>query len=153
MIPCLNNFSIVVKSAAGFLGFCVRGGALFQATFHSSSFIVRWNSGILAGAEGNSLLKIPLKSLHSVRNLCSRFLFPDIWISDKTSVVDVEGNYGLNWSVVSWSISSSSGADRPRTFWAFTVSEASKLHMTGPVRGSEQATELSMNRHTAQSYI
>ena len=41
MIPCLSKVSIVVKSAACFLGFCVRGGALLRATFNSSSFTVR----------------------------------------------------------------------------------------------------------------
>ena len=63
MIPCLSKVSIVVKSVAGFLGFCARGGALFRATLHSLSFTVRCNSGIFAGAAGNSLLKISLKFL------------------------------------------------------------------------------------------
>ena len=105
MIPCLSKVSIVTKSAASFLGFCARGGALFRATLHSRSFTVSWNSGILAGAAGNSLLKISLNSLHNVRNRCRRSLSPDIWISDKTSVVDGDGNHGLNVSVLSWSIS------------------------------------------------
>ena len=151
MIPCLRKVSIVVKSAVCFLGFCARGGALFQATFHSSSFTVRWNSGILAGAAGNSLLKISLNSLHSVCNRCCRSLLPDIWISDKTYVVDGDGNHGFNVSVLSWSISSSSGAEPPRMCWASTVSEASKLRMTGPVRqpGSKEPPK---DSHTAQSY-
>ena len=72
-----------------------------------------------------------LNSFKNVRNLCCRSLSPYIWISDKTSVVDGEGNHGLNVSVLSWSISSSSVAEPPRMFWASIVSEASKLHMTG----------------------
>ena len=131
MIPCFSKVSIVVKSAACFLRFYARGGALFRATLHSRSFTVRWNSGILAGAVGNSFLKISLNSLHNVRNRCCRSLSPDIWISDKTSVVDGDGNHGLNVSVLSRSISSSSGAEPPRMCWASTVSEASKLRMTG----------------------
>ena len=124
-------------------GWCRNCWALFRATFHSSSFTVKWNSGILAGAAGNSLLKISFNSLHNVRNRCCRSLSPDIWISDKTSVVDGEGNHGLNLSVLSWSISSSSGAEPPRMSWASTVSEASKLRMTGPHDDHQRATETS----------
>ena len=76
MIPCLNKVPIVVKSAAYFLGFCARGGALLRAIFHLSS--ICHPSGILAGAAGNSLLKISLNSLDNVRNRCRRSLSPDI---------------------------------------------------------------------------
>ena len=96
------------------------------------SFTVRWNSGILAGAAGKSLLKISLNSLHNVRNRCCRSLSPDIWISDKTSAVNGYEIVFGDWS--SDVCSSDLLLHRQLTFCHWFIHQVIKIYNTDYVR-------------------
>ena len=66
------------------------------------------NGGILAGSLRSSLLKISENSVQSVRNRDFRSSSPEKWMSYWISVSEDGVDHGLNVSVLSWSISSSS---------------------------------------------
>ena len=63
MILCPSRVSIIVKNIAYLIADSGQVGTLFLGNLHS-------NSGILAGAAGNSLLTISLSSIHDVCNRC-----------------------------------------------------------------------------------
>ena len=81
-IQTCNNVSIVEKSAVCLGADWDRGGALFLATSHFSFCTSSVNSGILAGAAGNSLLTISLYLRHTLRILCCKSLSPDIFSNE-----------------------------------------------------------------------
>ena len=84
-------------------------------TFHFVSSTTKLNFSILAGSLGNSLQNMSRNSSHNERSSFCKYASPEKCICESTSTVEGTGNQGLKVSVLSWSISSSSGRIAPKS--------------------------------------